>query len=149
MEISSNGHGLKEIWRQGKFPVVFRRGRPEPLLAKIPYADGNMDWLRNDKHRKPSWNAQYKAWEVPQAWFESTIKLCLRRYKNCYVIQLHREKQTCAPACWNATGIDCECSCMGDNHGNGHPEGRWYEIDETFAVSWGIQKYACRLIRMS
>jgi hypothetical protein len=107
-----------------------------------------MEWLRNDKHHKPEWNSQYSAWEVPQAWFESVIKLCLRRYKKCYVIQLHRELQVCAPACWNAKGIDCECSCMGDNHGSGHPEGRWYEIDETLAVSWGVQKYACRLVSM-
>lgn len=138
---------LTGVWRQSQLPVVFRRARPSPLLVKVPYVQGNMDWLRNDQHRKPSWNAQYKAWETPQAWFESTIKLCLTRYKKCYVVQLHREKQICAPACWNATGIDCECSCMGDNHGHGRPSGRWYEIDETFAVSWGIQKYACRLIR--
>ncbi len=146
-----NGNGeqaLAALWRQAVLPVVFRRARPSPLLVKIPYAAGNMDWLRNGQHRKPSWNSQYKAWELPQAWFESAIKLCLTRHKKCYVVQLHRDKQVCAPACWSAIGIDCECSCMGDNHGNVRPNGRWYEIDETLAVSWGVQKYACRLIRM-
>ena len=138
---------LRAIWRQTKIPVIFRRERPSPLLARVPYARGNMEWLRDDGRNIPDWNQQYHAWELPQAWFEKTIKLCLRRYKRCYVIQLYREKQVCAPACWNAEGIHCECQCMGENHGSGHPGGRWYEIDETLAVSWGVQKYACRLIR--
>lgn len=147
METAADGQTLKTIWRQGAIPVVFRRNRPEPLLVKLPFAEGNIDWLRNENHRKPAWNSRYKAWEIPRAWFESTIRLCLPRYSKCYVVQLHREKQICAPVCWNAKGIDCECSCIGENHGSGHPDGRWYEIDETLAVSWGVQKYACRLIR--
>lgn len=36
---------------------------------------------------------------------------------------------------------------MGENHGGGKPAGRWYELDETFAVSWGVQRYAVRLLR--
>lgn len=138
---------LRRIWRQTAVPVVFRRERPSPLLVKVPVASANREWLRDDRKNKPEWDDQYKAWQVPQAWFESIIRLCVRRYMSCYVIQLHREKQVCAPACWNAQGFDCECSCMGENHGTGHPAGRWYEIDETLAVSWGVQKYACRMVR--
>jgi hypothetical protein len=138
---------LREVWRQTALPVVFRRARPERLLVKVPFAPGNMEWLRDDQRSKPEWNSQYKGWELPQAWFERTTRLCLRRYKSCYVVQLLREQQVCAPACWNAEGIHCECSCMGENHGAGHPGGRWYEVSETLAVSSGVQKYACRLIR--
>ena len=137
----------RAVWRQSKIPIVFRRERPAPLLAKIPFATGNLEWLRDDQTRKPVWDAQHKAWEIPQAWFDRTIRLCLRRYEKCYVVQLFRERQVCAPACWDASGMDCECSCMGSNHGGGKPTGRWYEVDETFAVSWGVQKYAVRLIR--
>lgn len=144
---SDSDDAARRVWRQNSIPVVFRRERPAPLLVKVPYAAGNREWIRDDRHIKPVWDEQHNAWEVPQAWFESIIKLCVRRYTSCYVIQLRREKQVCAPACWNAQGFDCECSCMGENHGTGHPGGRWYEIDETLAVSWGVQKYACRLIR--
>ncbi|HCY17382.1 MAG TPA: hypothetical protein DHV21_15670 [Curvibacter sp.] len=138
---------LDEIWRQGRIPVVFRRERPLPLLIKLPYSLSNKEWLRDGQVRKPSWDAAYKSWEVPQAWFERVVRLCVRRHRWCYVVQLHRERQVCAPACWNAEGMDCECSCMGANHGGGQPVGRWYEVDETFAVSWGIQRYAVRLVR--
>jgi len=140
---------LRAVWHQKQVPVVFRREKPLPLLVKIPYAQGNRAWLRDNRHNIPDWDEKYKAWETPQAWFEKNIKLCIQRYEACYVIQLYRERQICAPACWNAIGIDCECSCMGENHGSGHPGGRWYEIAETLAVSWGVQRYSCRLLKLA
>lgn len=139
--------GLKAIWRQGKVPVIFRRSRPLPILVRIPFAQGNQEWLRDDRRSKPKWNDQFKAWEIPVAWFDAVIKLCLRRYHSAYVVQLYRAQQKCAPACWNAEGFHCECSCMGENHGGGHPGGNWYEVSETCAVSWGEQRYSCRHLR--
>jgi hypothetical protein len=47
-----------------------------------------------------------------------------------------------------AEGFHCESSCMGENHGGGHPGGRWYEVSETFAVSWSVQRYSCRHLRV-
>lgn len=104
---------LKDLWRQGKIPVIFKRNKPLPVLARIPFAEGNMEWLRDGRRLKPDWCAQFKAWEIPTAWFDSVIKLALRRHQEVYVIQLYREHQKCAPACWNAEGFHCECSCMG------------------------------------
>src|SRR5690606_1987750 len=59
-----------------------------------------------------------------------------------------RAQQKCAPACWNAEGFHCECSCMSENHGGGHPGGSWYKVSETFAVSWGAQRYSCRHLKI-
>ena len=78
---------------------------------------------------------------------KDVIKLCLQQYQSAYVIQLYRAQQKCAPACWNAEGFHCECSCMGENHGGGHPGGNWHEVSETFAVSWGDQRYSCRHLK--
>lgn len=72
------------------------------------------------------------------------IDQTLKRYGEAYVIQLNKEQQKCAQACWNAQGHDCECSCMGANHGNGHPGGRWHEVSDTFAFQWGPTQFACR-----
>lgn len=138
---------LRQIWRQTNFPVISKRPRPSSLLVKLPKIRDAQTWLRNGQRSIPDWDIKYSAWQIPQSWFESTIKRCLLQFERCYVIQIHREKQICAPACWNAVGINCECSCMGEHHGEGHPSGRWYEIDETLAVSWDAQKYACRLLR--
>lgn len=139
---------LKAIWRQGQIPAIFKRSRPLPVLLRVPLAQGNLEWLRDDRRTKPQWNGQFKAWEIPTTWFDSVIRLSLKRYRAVYVIQLYREQQKCAPACWNAEGFHCECSCMGESHGGGHPGGSWYEVSEIFAVSWGVQRYSCRHLRV-
>lgn len=140
---------LNNFWRQTQLPVVFKRQRPTPLLVRLPYAVDNKVWLRNGQRNKPVWDKEHRAWEVPQAWFERTIRLAFSRYQACYVIQLYREKEVCASACWNAAGADCECSCMGVSHGSGKPSGRWYEVSETFAVMWGVQRYSVRLLNVT
>ncbi len=140
---------LKEIWRQKKVPVVFRREKSKPILVKLPYSSDNFTWLRGERRHKPKWNDKYKSWEIPVAWFDDIIKQVLKRYRQVYVLQLFREQQKCAPACWNAQGFHCECSCMGANHGTGHPGGGWYEVSETFAFEWGDKKYACRFLTSS
>jgi hypothetical protein len=148
MPVEAPTEDLDHMWRQERIPVVVQRQRPSPLLVRLPYRADNKDWLRDGQRSKPSWDKNHGAWEVPQSWFERTVRLCLGRYRSCYVVQLHRERRVCAPACWNAQGVDCECSCMGANHGSGMPDGRWYEVGETKAVSWGPQRYAVRLLRL-
>ncbi len=138
---------LKVLWRQGRVPTIFKPNKPLPVLVKLPFAEENLEWLRDGRKSKPKWNSRYKAWEIPTAWFDSVIKLALRRFNETYVIQLYKEQQKCAPACWNAQGFHCECSCMGENHGGGDPGGNWYEVSETYAVSWGVQRYSCRHLR--
>lgn len=146
MAMQTKDPKLKFIWEQQKIPVVFRRESSNPLLVRLPYASNNFTWLRGDKRHKPNRNGQFKCWEVPVAWFDWLIERLLKRFSATYVIQLYREQQKCAPACWSAQGLHCECSCMGENHGSGHPGGRWHEVSETFAFEWGPRKYACRLL---
>ncbi len=140
---------LKAIWSKANPPVIFRRGNSTPLLVRLPYASTNYVWLRSDKRHKPKWNKQYKCWEIPVAWYDWLADRMLKEYMAVYLIQLYREQQVCAPACWNAIGLHCECSCMGENHGNGYPDGKWREVSETFAFEWGPRKYACRRLSLS
>ena len=148
MSAQSPIQDLNRFWSQARLPVIFQRQRPAPLLVRLPYAVDNKIWLRDGQRNKPRWDKGHGAWEVPQAWFERIILLSFSRYQACYVIQLYREKEVCAAACWNAVGADCECSCMGANHGSGQPIGRWYEVSESFAVMWGVQRYSVRLLKV-
>ncbi len=84
-----------------------------------------------------------KYWEVPAAWFNDFVDRALERYSELYVIQPYREQEKCASACLNATGHECQCSCMGANHGAGN-DGSWFEVNEAFATRWGDQVLACR-----
>ena len=135
------------IWRQNQIPVVYR---PEdgPLLVRVPYRADNRRWLREERLRKPVWCAQYKCWKMPRAWFGEIVRRLLGEFGEVYVIQPYRPKEVCAPACWNAQGFDCECSCMGANHGSEAGDG-WYVISEACAIQWGAKQLGCRLLRMA
>jgi hypothetical protein len=137
---------LKRVWSNPSVPVLYRRGAGNPLLARLPYASTNRSWLWESGRKRPVWLTSKKYWELPQAWFSDLVKRCLDKYGQVYIIQPFRAQEKCAPACWNAEGEICECSCMGANHGSSHPGGRWKIVSETFATRWGERELACRLL---
>jgi len=143
--MATDERSAASIWRQREIAVIYRRGRGIPLMVKLPYSPDNFTWLRAEKHRKPEWIKQFKCWEVPIAWFDDVILRALKRFGRIYVIQPFRALEKCAPACWNARAFQCECSCLGKNHGS-FPAGNWWVISETFAMQWQGRELACRLI---
>jgi hypothetical protein len=136
---------LREVWNQRVIPVVVRRDSP-PLWVRLPFAKDNGSWLRSSSRRKPVWDPEKRRWEVPRIWFEGLVRRLLSRYGRVYLVQRTKELQKCAPACWNAEGTHCECSCLGARHGTGQPGGRWYEVSATFAFHWERLPYSCRLL---
>ena len=114
----------KAIWKQEVIPVIYRRGYGQPLMIKLPYESDNRNWLQRDHRRKPKWNKRFTCWEIPQSWLDDIVELTLRRFSRVYVIQPSRVQEKCAPACWNAEGFECNCSCMGANHGFQNQSGR-------------------------
>lgn len=137
---------LKSVWNQARTPVVLRRGgKGQRLRIRLPFAGGNRHWLQAGKRTAATWVPTHKCWEVPKAWFNEFVEKALHRYGAVYVIQPYREQEKCATACLNATGHECQCSCMGANHGAGN-DGSWFEVSETFATRWGEQHLACRLM---
>lgn len=135
---------IQSVIRQRQFPVVIRE-RKGKILCQTPYAPDNREFLQRS-NRKPVWNKQHKLWELPKAWFKDTVQDCAARWGKVYVVQPYNEMEKCAAACWNAVGIECECSCMGQRHGTGRPEGRWYEISETCAISWDGESYRISVV---
>lgn len=138
---------LASIWRQKAIPVLYRRGPGHPLLARLPYHLTNRPWLQASGRKNPIWLHKEKYWELPQAWFNDLVKRCAEKFGQVYVIQPYHQHETCAPACWNAAGEICECSCMGANHGSGHPGSGWKVVSDAFATRWGERELACRLIK--
>jgi hypothetical protein len=151
---------LRAIWRQREIPTVVRTHKTPRVLVTLPEdpanAQGKTDergaatvdaWLRGEHRHRPRWDSRFRCRSVPKSWFDDMIERLLRRYGRVYVIQPYQEQQKCAPACWNAQGHICECSCLGANHGAGHPGSDWREITETFAFQWGPGHYGCRLLQ--
>jgi hypothetical protein len=99
-----------------------------------------------EDHRSfPKWFLEGKYWEIPITGFNKFVDRSLDRYGKVYIIQPYREQEKCAPACLNAQGHECECSCMGQNHGAGN-DGSWFKVSEAFATRWHDQEIACRLL---
>ena len=137
---------LRGVWNQGKIPVLLRRAAGQGLRMRLPFRSDNRAWVRGDRRSIPKWNREEHYWEVPKAWFNQLVAQCLDTFESVYIIQPYREQEKCAPACWNATGDECQCSCMGEHHGTQGPAGRWKVISETFAARWEEQAVACRLM---
>jgi hypothetical protein len=136
-------------WNQKPIPVIVRREKKgEKLCVRLPYEKNNRQWLQKGRKNSPEWISEKKQWEIPKSWFNDLVERLLTKYKKLYIIQPFKEQQKCAPACMNATGHVCECSCMGANHGVGN-DGSWFEVSDTFATRWGEAHVACRLMTLT
>ena len=137
---------LLAVWKQGSIPVILRRGgKGQCLRVRLPYGADNRQWMQNGRQTSPTWSPARYYWEAPKAWFNDLVERSLVRYKKLYIIQPFREQEKCTPACMNAVGHDCQCSCMGANHGAGN-DGSWVDVSDIFATRWGELHLACRLM---
>lgn len=137
---------LLQVWKQAEVPVLLRRGPGKRVRLRFQNRPNNLMWLRRDRRTIPHWNDQYRCWEVPKAWFNSLVTQMLDTFGRVYIIQPFREEEKCAPACWSAIGYECQCSCMGANHGSQISGRGWHVISETFAARWNEERLACRLL---
>lgn len=136
----------KVVWNNGTIPVVLRRGGSKPIRLRLPYAKDNRTWLKaGERKKEPEWSVEGEYWELPTSRFNEAVKMLLERFGKVHIIQPYREKEVCSPSCMNAVGFECQCSCMGANHGMG-ASGRWFEVSEAFAVRYGESRLACRLL---
>lgn len=137
---------LKYVWEQKGIPVVLRRtGKGQRLRIRLPYGSANRQWLQDGRRMTPIWIAGEEYWELPKAWFNDFVERSLETYGKLYIIQPYREQEKCSPACQDAKGHECQCSCMGRYHGIGR-DGTWFEVSNTFATRWSDQELACRLL---
>lgn len=145
----------EEVWRNGVTPVVYRPPHQRPLLVRLPaVCVGSHEarfswrrWLRRGRRSHPAWLEQFKCYELPRSSFTDIAKRLAHEFGSVYIIQAVRGREICAPACLNARGLECECSCLGRNHGAGEDGGRWYVISETCAVRWHDSELRWSLLR--
>jgi hypothetical protein len=143
----TNDPRLTAVWKQRGIPVVLRRtGVGEKLRVRIPPSVDAFSWLKADRRIHPYWSNLHSCWEVPKSWFNDFVVAALRRYGRLYIVQPYREHEICSPSCLNAVGHECECSCMGANHGAGN-DGTWFEVSDAFAVRSTPTALACRLLQ--
>ncbi|AGI71921.1 hypothetical protein OA238_c18120 [Octadecabacter arcticus 238] len=101
-------------WRHKTIPMAIRSDEKRTkVLVHLPFGEDNRVWLHGLGKTRPKYVRDHQAWEIPKAWFNKFVEAALLRYRRVYVVQPYREYEVCAPACRNAKGHDCNCSCRG------------------------------------
>ena len=133
---------IRALWNNGKVSVILRRdGKGEKLRIRIANHQTHnfvvQTMLKGDRRIRPKWDYRGSFWEVPKSWFDDLVREFVQREGSLYVIQPYREQEKCCPACQNAQGHECQCSCMGEFHGAANINSGWFIVSDTFATRWG------------
>ncbi|GLX06766.1 endonuclease domain-containing protein [Microbispora sp. NBRC 16548] len=109
------------------------------VIAKIPAKRGNKRWLRATVGvRSPRLDKD--RWYLPRNCLTRLVTAAVDRYGYIAVWRDMSKLSHCNKACLEATGVDCDCACLGTFHGEGSDG--WYErvADAMVADRGGIKR---------
>lgn len=107
--------------------------RSGQLVAKIPPRKGNYRWL-HETVRVRSPRLDRDRWYLPRSCLVKLVNAAVDRYGYIVVWRDMSRLSRCTRACLEATGLDCDCSCLGVHHGVDDDSG-WFEIVEDIMVA--------------
>ena len=142
----------RKAWNQKQFPVILRRkkqaGKNPKLRVKIPPGANAYFVLRGESRRshEPIRNTEGNYWELPYSRLNELVEILAKKFGSVILMQPVRHKQVCAKACMEAMGFECECSCLGENHGSRNMDSSWFEINDTYAVNYGEDEVSVKVI---
>jgi hypothetical protein len=98
--------------------------RSGQVVAKIPALKGNHRWLHESVGiRSP--RLEGDRWFLPRSCLTRLVIAAVDRYGFIAVWRDMSKLSRCTRACLEATGIDCDCWCLGVHHGQ--DSDGWYE----------------------
>ncbi|MGW5440485.1 endonuclease domain-containing protein [Nocardia asteroides] len=93
------------------------------VVAKIPPQKGNRRWLHKSvRIRSPILDGD--RWYLPRTCLTRLVVAAVDRYGHVVVARDMTRLARCTQSCLDATGMECDCSCMGLSHGTGD-DGNW------------------------
>jgi hypothetical protein len=111
--------------------TVFRPVKGK-VRVRIPYRLGNRAFLKGSGiTRGIEWDGSRGLWLVPR----SRLQDLLDHLTTVYDVDVYIDgsaQQKCDIRCAQATGIECECSCAGANHGGLNA---WMQVTDTLLVN--------------
>lgn len=114
--------------------------RPAPagrrIVIRLPYAEGHRFWLRDvcGSGTRPDFDPVRKVWLVARPHFRRVVDALALRYGVVDVYVDHTVRSACGKLCRDATGDDCTCSCLGDNHGSWTWRREWRRVDDHWLI---------------
>lgn len=142
----------KKAWNQKERPVILRcrksNGRNQKLRIRLPERGEHFTLLKgsNKFNHKPVYIASGKFWEVSYQRLNELVEVLAKFYGEVILMQPVKEKQVCARKCMEANGFECECSCLGANHGSENMNSSWYEVNDTYAVRYESDQVSLKVI---
>lgn len=138
---------LRVFLVESKIPVLLNPKTKGKIMLRFPNEEKHQAFVEAGQKSEPEWKP-YGAWLVARSALRSHAQRCIGEWGSCWIVQSYREKEVCAPACQNALGLECHCSCMGLYHGHEAEasSGKWHVVNEAFCVRWGDVVYAVRRI---
>ncbi len=81
------------------------------VIAKIPARKGSQRWLRQAvRIRSPYLDGD--RWVLPRTCLTRLVTAAVDRYGRFVVFRDMSRLSRCTRACLEATGVDCDCSCL-------------------------------------
>lgn len=87
------------------------------VVAKIPARKGNRRWLREAVRIRSPHLAEDGRWYLPRNCLGKLVVAAVDRYGYVVVCRDMSRLSRCTRLCLEATGVECNCSCLGAYHG--------------------------------
>ncbi|MGW4910805.1 endonuclease domain-containing protein [Streptomyces sp. NPDC004270] len=94
------------------------------VIAKIPPRKGNRSWLHETVGiRSPKLDDD--RWKLPRSCLVRLVTAAIDRYGYIVLWRDMSKLSQCTRACLEATGVECQCACLGAHHGQ--DAAGWFE----------------------
>ncbi|MEU1418360.1 hypothetical protein [Kitasatospora sp. NPDC005751] len=129
--------------------TVYRPVGTARIKVRLPYAVGNRAWIHSilGDLTRPEWNREDKSWDISRQHMRTLVEALAERFGSVDVTIDFRTNSRCDDRCRDAEGDDCDCQCMGENHGGAAYWRNWREVGETTLVATaGISQRVFRVV---
>jgi hypothetical protein len=148
-EIDTKTYQVGELPRRQYRVALFRprkmkdakKSKVRLWMPYLPFDDvsgGNRQWIKAvcGIKSRPEYDKATRSWTIARSHFSELLDALLREFGPVDVFEDHSEFEVCNVSCMTAQGDECECRCLGINHGvdsddpYNSPRSNWHIIDE-------------------
>lgn len=121
-------------------PTVYRPASTGRLVVWMPFDRRNRSWLHEQlgDYIRPDWNKRTGHWEIARPHMRAVVEALVNKFGTVKVTIDTRAVSKCDTRCRDAEGDDCDCQCLGENHGGADYWQSWFEVGDTTLLASGL-----------
>lgn len=111
------------------------------LVVSMPFTKGNRAWLKRElgARIRPEYIGRGK-WTLARSHLDAVVAALADRFGRVDVFLDFAETQRCDVRCQSARSRECDCTCLGRNHGQGGITHGWKLVGDATLVLTGGKK---------